>query len=374
LRGRVVFEDANEVILRVGTHERGIAHKEVKSTYYRADNQRGAVERWVGLKPDDLQHTLDLAQFCKRSDLLEEMRLCAWWAVLLDHDNEEAHAYLGDTRGKEGWLVREGARRIELDKVLAGHKSWNDAWVLETTHYVVHTNLPLQEGIAAAFDLECHYNAFFGTFARDLRLLEVTEPLFANIHADAKSYPRLAGARAAYFNPDTRTLEVDASNGVGIPELAHEATHAVLHATAIATRQARGDIPAWLDEGLSEYMAAGFDGPPGRITFARDAVNHVHFATHAGAPKPYDLSRVLNFESADFVTSARADLKYAQAYTLVHYGLLANGGDLRTKFLAFVRSAYRGQASQTHFEEAMGTTTEKLERAWTDYVKLIASK
>src|ERR1700759_2756489 len=66
VRGRVVFEDANELILRIGTREREIPHKEIKTTYYRADNQRGAVERWVGLKPDDLRGALDLAQFCKR--------------------------------------------------------------------------------------------------------------------------------------------------------------------------------------------------------------------------------------------------------------------------------------------------------------------
>src|SRR4029079_14820997 len=111
---------------------------------------------------DDLRGVLDLAQFCKRSDLLEEMRLCAWWAVLLDHDNVEAHGYLGDTRTKDGgWLAREGARRVDLDKVLAGHRNWNDAWVLETTHYIVHTNLPLADGIAAAFHLGVQHNRAF---------------------------------------------------------------------------------------------------------------------------------------------------------------------------------------------------------------------
>ncbi len=374
VQGRVVFEDAKSIVVRVGTHDREIAHKDVKSTYYRADNQRGAIERWVELKPEDVRGVLDLAQFCKRSDLLEEMRLCAWWAVLLDHDNEDAHAYLGDTRTKTDWLVREGARHVELDKVLAGHKNWNDAWVLSTTHYNVRTNLPLADGIAAAFTLECHYNAFFGSFAHDLHLLEVVEPLNASIHADSKSFPRLAGARPAYFNPDTLTLEIDASNGIVVSDLTHEATHAVLQATAIATRASRGDIPAWLNEGLAEYMASGFEGKPGRIKFSRDAVNLVHFSNQAKATKPYDLSRVLNFESSDFATNLRADLKYAEAYTLVHYGLLSNGGDLRTKFLAFVRSAYNGQASQSHFEEAMGMSNEKIEQAWTSYVKSVAGK
>jgi hypothetical protein len=371
-QGRVVFEDAAGIVLRVGSHEREIARKDIKHSYYRADNQRGAIERWLALKPDDLRGTLDLAQFCKRSDLLEEMRIFAWCALVLDPQNEEAHEFQGHDRTKNGWLVREGARRIEFDKVLAGHSSWGDPWVLETTHYIVRSNLPLAESLAAALDLECHYYAFMSEFGRELRLFEVVDPLYANVHGDAKSFPRMATGRAAWFNPETMTLEVDASAAMQVADLTHEATHGLLHATAVATRTARGDIPAWLHEGLAEYMSVGMRGPPGRLAFSQEALSHVHFATHAGAKKPYDLSRLLNFQSSDFAASTNADLKYAQAYTLVHFGLRANGGDLRPKFLAFVRSAYRGQSSQTHFDEALGMDDEKIERAWRDYVKVVA--
>jgi hypothetical protein len=83
---------------------------------------------------------------------------------------------------------------------------------------------------------------------------------------------------------------------------------------------------------------------------------------------------VLNFGSSDFAVNARADLKYAQAYTLVHFGLESDKGALRDRFLDFMRSARRGQSSQTHFADAMKMDDAKIERAWQAHVKTFAGR
>jgi hypothetical protein len=372
IEGRVVCQAENEIIVRIGTKDRVIPNATVAAIYSRLDNQREAVDRWIALAPDDLDGELDLAQFCKRHDLLEEMSLVAWWIVLAQPENEDAHALLGHEKAKNSWFVREGSRRIEMDKYLKSHAEWNDAFELRTTHYLVRTNLALKSAITSAFDLECHYRAFFGQFARSVRILEVTEPMTANIHADSKSFARLTGDRSAYFNTATRALEVDASSKLDARVLMHEATHALLDATAVATRASTGDIPAWLDEGLAEYMSATLVGEDGRLRFDADSVLRGHFSLQAKAKDAYDLSRLLNFESTDFAATARADLKYAQAYSLVHFGLHAERGLYRDKFLAFVRGCYAGQASQSHFKDALGLEMPQLERAWTTYVKAMA--
>jgi hypothetical protein len=195
----------------------------------------------------------------------------------------------------------------------------------------------------------------------------------ANIHADAKSFANLTGDRIAYFNPASRALEVDASSKPDVRILMHEATHAVLSATAVTTRTATGVIPAWLDEGLAEYMAATLVGEEGRLRFDGDAVARHHFALQAKAKDGYDLSRLLNFENTDFAASARADLKYAQAYSLVHFGLHGERGTRRDAFLAYVRGCYAGQSSQSHFKDALGLEMVQLERAWTTYVKAMSA-
>lgn len=372
IEGRVVCAAENEIIVRVGTKDRVIPNASVASMYSRLDNQREAIDRWIALTPDDLEGALDLAQFCKRHDLLEEMSLVAWWIVLAKPDNPEAHDLLGHEKVRSTWFVREGSRRTELEKYLKSHAEWGDAFELRTTHYLLRTNLPLKSAITAAFDLECHYRAFFGQFSRAVRILDVVDPITANVHGDAKSFPRQTGDRTAYFNLSTRALEVDASSRLDVRILMHEATHAVLHATAVATRTSTGVIPAWLDEGLAEYMAATLVGEEGRLRFDADSVLREHFNVQAKAKDAYDLSRLLNFETADFSATARADLKYAQAYSLVHFGLHADRGAYRQKFFAFLRSCYAGQSSQSHFKDAFGLEMPQLERAWNTYVKAMA--
>lgn len=372
LEGRIVFEDDTQVVLRAGTKDREIEKAAVKNTYSRAENQREAITRWIALAPTDYRGTLGLARFCQRHDLLEEMRLFALWVVLANPADEEAHEFLGHEKTKNGWLTREGGRKVEFEKSLKLHADWGDAFVLETTHYTLKTNQSLFEGVATALGLECHYHAFFTAFAHDVRLHEVTERMAANVHGDERSFSRLAGGRSAYFNLSTRTLEVDASTGMQTWLVMHEATHALLYATAIGTRTSTGVIPTWLDEGLAEYMAGAIAGEQGKLHCAAEAPYLTHFVTHAATKKPYDLSRLLNFAAADFAASSRSDLKYAQAYTLVHFGLWAESGAYRARFMGFMRGAYAGQSSQTHFKDALGLDDAQIERAWMAYVRAVA--
>ena len=308
IEGRVVFEDAKTVVVRVGTREREVERSDVKKVVSRAASQREAIERWLALGPVDYRGMLDLAAYCRRNDLLEEMRLIVWQVVLADPANAEAREFLGHESTKNGWLVREGARKVESDKYLKSHAAWNDAFELATTHFQLRTNAPMREAIALAFDLECLYQAFYALLGQELRLREVTEPLTANVHTDAKSYPGIATGRNAYCLAQTRTLEVNGAAGVDIGLLMHEGTHLLIYSTAEGTRAAAGAIPAWIDEGFAEYMSKGMDGGPGRLEFMKGAPWRAHFQKHAQEKAPYDLSRLLNFDSADFLASANADL------------------------------------------------------------------
>lgn len=372
LEGRVLLHDADGVVVRVGTKERALEPATVKSVYARMDNQREALRRWIELSRDDAEGVLDLMHFCQRHDLAEELELCAWWIVLLRPDEAEAHEILRHEKVKTSWMAREGGRRVELDKYLKSHADWNSPWELRSTHYVVRTNLPLRDAITVAFELECHYRAFMECLAGPVRILEVTEPMLANVHADARSFPELGDDRVAYFNASSRSLVVDASRGLDVRVLMHEATHALLFATAVATRSSTGVIPAWIDEGLAEYMSATMIGDRGRLRFDAGGLLREHFTTQARAKDPYDLSRLLNFGSTDFAASSRADLKYAQAYTLVHFGLHAERGAYRDRFHAFLRGCYAGQASQTHFKDALRMEAPQIERAWSTHVKALA--
>lgn len=368
LEGRVVFEDEELLIVRTGTRDREIEkHKVVRSTS-RAAVHREAIEAWTELAPKDVSGLVALAESSKRDDLLEESRLFALQVLLIDPSNQAARALSGHEEVRGSWMVREGGRKIEWTKLLKSHDDFGDPWELETTHYHVRTNLPLPQALEAALSLECHYLAFRDAFARDLRLLEVVEPLHASIHADSKSFPEVTTGRKAHFETASRKLFVDASAGLEVRTLVHEATHATLFGTANADALGRANIPAWLDEGLAVYMETAVQGSGGKLYLDRQGSDRRWYRRHAEEKDPYDLSRVLNFQTADFLASSRADLKYAQSYTLVDFLAHGEDGKYREGFARFVQSAYLGKSSQTHFKAAIGVDDKVLERAWKAFV------
>ena len=58
----------------------------------------------------------------------------------------------------------------------------------------------------------------------------------------------------------------------------------------------------------------------------------------------------------------------------MHFGLHAENGKYRARFFDFLRGAWRGQSSQTHFKDALGLEGPVLERAWEAYVGSLAGK
>ena len=190
---------------------------------------------------------------------------------------------------------------------------------------------------------------------------EIDRSGISAVRAASQELPR---ALDRLEEPDNR-LYVDASSGLQPEALVHEATHQILYNGAVKGSQGFcSDVPAWLDEGLAVTMQAARSGDPGRLVVRSDTLDPRWFSIHAQAEKPYDLSRVLNFDTTDFQASSRADLKYAQSYSLVCFLMYGAQGRHRAGFMEFVKGVYRGKTSSTHFERAMDVRERDLEKAW----------
>jgi len=373
VEGRVVYEDPSLVVVRSAARDREIAMKDVALVHSRIAELRAVLDRWDRETPTSAAGMLELVQLCDKADLTDEAQLFAWRALLLDPKNEEAHKRLGHTLHNGSWLVHDGAKTIPFASIGDARKEWKDAWSFATTHYRLRTNLDLKRATDMAFELESFYRTFFDAFGRELKLYEVVDPMSAQVHADKQSFPAVVSYRDAYFDSSTSTLLVNAVNGFEPRVLFHEATHEILFNTAERTKGARGEIPAWLDEGLAEYMGSCMQGLDAHPVFTPGAIALGHFNVFAEARTPYDLARVLTFNSGDFMATSRSDLKYAEAYTLVHFLLNGEGGKHKKGFLDFVRRAYKGQSSSTHFRDALGGHEHELEEAWFAYVRQIAA-
>ena len=369
LEGRVVYEDDEVLVLRRGTRDREFDIEDVVAV----DSERRNLDRFLRLArggtSNDLKKNLALATRAYEMGLESEARLF-WWRVLdVAPGHEVANTRLGHVKRGSRWFVPDGGRKLPFDKLRERRKNWGDAWEFETTHYVVRTNLDLTLALDAALELECFYFTFFSAFGRHLKLYEVEEPMRVHLHADASSYPE-TGNEWGYFAPSDNVVHFDASRGLPVGPLIHEATHQLIHNTAVRERVYSGSIPGWLDEGLAEYMGASIIGNLGGTKVSVGEVARGHLARHGSAKKPYKLSRVINFNSGDFQGSTGRSLKYAQAYSLVHFCLHGEDGRYRNGFLDFVRGCYQGKSSSTHFKKAVGIGKEKeFDKVWLEYAR-----
>lgn len=368
VEGRVVFESDAKVVVRVGSRERELERGKVKNVSSVARSLRMALEQWGKIEDDDPVRTLDLARFCRGRGLEGEANVLAHRVLARAPENEEAHAFLGHEKRKDGWAVRDGKKRYLFAELGDVRKDWGEAWEFETTHYRLRTNLSLASACDMALELELFYREFFALFGTDLELFEIVKPMECQVHADRGSFPEASG-RIAYFDPECNVLFELAVSGYVLDVLLHEATHQILHNTTAETRGGLGEVPGWLHEGLAEYMSNCRVGAPAHASYDERQRSTRHFASHREAKSPYDLGRILTLSAGDFSSSSKSDLKYAQSYTLVHFCLHGESAAHRPGFQEFLRRVYRGKGSSSDFKSALGLEEREFEKAWTEYVK-----
>ncbi len=369
LEGIVVYENDEHLVLRVKSRDREIPLSRVESVRAAIRELPVALDSIAELGARDVKAHLTLAADLERRNLPLEARLLYWRVLLVDPANEAAHTALGHRKRQKSWVSQHRGRWWKWDKLQEVRQAdFGDAWEIETTHYHVRTDLPLAKAIDCALDLERLFLGFYETFGPGLELYRITEKMGASIHASQSSYPQIGGSRG-YYKPAEGTLYMNASGGLSRTTLVHEGTHQLLDYSARRMKPGKGKIPGWLDEGLAQYMEAALTGKPGELVIVPGRRDKGGFATHAKAKKPYRLNRVLNFQSDDFHASTKQHLKYAQAYTLVTFCLHGGQGAYRDGFFTYLRSAYAGKDSSTHFKKAIGVKEKELEKAWAEYVR-----
>ncbi|HVS18721.1 MAG TPA: hypothetical protein VMT18_08990, partial [Planctomycetota bacterium] len=238
VHGHVLYEDEQRLIVQVGTREREFETHElvsVESVGRALDQLLGRLDR---VDETDARGLLDLARFARDHRLPHEADLLAWCAIAAEPDLDEAHELLGHR-------VRNGRRRLRMGKDefhvedLREKRAWKDAWEFRTTHFELRTNLPLDDALGVALDLERVYRDLLDFLGPELTLRDVLLPMGAEVHADERAFPEALGGRRSYFLPETRTLYLNAGSGYDRWTLVHEVTHQVLFCTAEGHRSGR---------------------------------------------------------------------------------------------------------------------------------------
>ncbi len=363
LEGRVVFEDAQRLVLRVKTAEHDVALADVQSVRAALRELPRALDRIDAVVPVNTEEFLRLADELREVNLPCEAEVLLWWVLALDAENDGAHERLGHRRVGGEWRVPFRKRWKPLADVALERADWGDEWSFATTHFELRTNLGLLDAVRIAFDLERAYRAIYSVLGAPIELYDLTEPLAVQVHADDVSYPEPRGGRAGYFSTDENRVYLNASAGYSPSSLVHEVTHQVFYNAA-----GKSDVQPWLNEGLAEYMEGAAVDRNGRIAPVANGILRFLFELHARAEKPDKLSRVLSLDQGSFLRSSFG-MSYAQSYTLVHFCLHGDDGAYRAGFHAYLREALNGKASPTRFKKALGIRERDFDQAWLAYVK-----
>lgn len=370
IEGRVLVDAPHRLVVRAGGRERELDTAQIKSVRSLERSLEELLLRTADGLPATVAERVELAHFARGRGLTGELEYLWWAALALDPENAEAHEALEHRKARSGWQYKDAGGWHDFATAAARHTSWDAAWQFRSVHYELRTNVDLESAIALCLDLERYYAAFHellgGTV--ELRLPELV--LRCEVHADGKSYPEPGDHRPAHFDEASKSMQVDASKGLKLDFVFHEATHQLLFHTAEDGSKSKGLVPAWIDEGLAVYFESAVAGELGHTHFELERPNPRFFGAFAREPDPYDLARILSFETSDFMASSRTQTKYAQAYVLVHFLRHGESERYRPVFEAFMQAVYRGQSTATDFRDALrlvGVKEKPFEKAWLAY-------
>ncbi|HET7842704.1 MAG TPA: DUF1570 domain-containing protein [Xanthomonadales bacterium] len=366
LRGRVMRFDADELVLRTGSVDRSIPRKQVRAFVSVASQHHELISKWNDTPVTDAAAMQALARELEQKGLPHEARLCLWYAALQRPDDAAIHKALGNREQNGRFLVQIDDRWVPFRDADALGVDFDDAWRLRSEHVAIRCAAGLRTALDTLMELEALYWTFQELFGRDLRLLEIVEPIEVRLYRTRQQMPNLSNTAGAYFAPDDPALYTCVENGRPYA-LMHEGTHALAHAFFVRAAKSRGELPGWLHEGWADYMDGRLQtrvpGKPARLERSMQAGLAATLADAQKRGDLYGVHRLLNFKPSDFGASSRQDTKYAQSWALFRWLFENADPALHAQFVQYLREATTGQGQASTFRRIFGKQEKELETA-----------
>ncbi|QDU69431.1 DUF1570 domain-containing protein [Engelhardtia mirabilis] len=369
VEGYLIHQGDREIIFRVGTRDRIWEVEDVEEVRSPALLYNELAQRLRRAPLGDVEGAVQIAKWAQEVGLEAEARY-AWWRVLaFNWDNEEAHTALGSKSNSEGWRVRIDRKWLTREKFLERIVDWDTPFEIDLSFHEIRASSLLEDSLAAVDATVLTFDMLYREFGGLFELPFPQKVMEVHLHGDTESFPPM-NRRAAYFRTAENRVVCDCSMWEGLSTLAHELMHQLLSNAYQMVDDGRGSPPGWFDEGLAEIAAALVEVEAhGLSSLLETERARIWLRIHAQAEEPYELSRVLNFDQAQFHAVDGSELAYAQAFTLVLFLLQADEGTYVEGFRAFVASTFEGKGSGTHFQNAMDMKLEDLEARWIGYVQ-----
>jgi hypothetical protein len=363
--GHLLLDDGGSVVLEVKRRERTIPRAEISEIVSPLTAQDEFVERALSAREEGRPGWAALLAWAREHELEREAELAALGLLRTDWDATAAHELLGSKQRRGEWQVDYGGQRLNRAAWDAGPSlSWSRAAELETSLYELRSNADVNRTLEVAVDLARGHQAWFAVFGDELRQRHRIELFEVAVHGDGDSYPGLPGDPLVHYDAGDDRIQIDATRSVGSGEVHHEVAHQLLAELLDQAGAQPARIPAWLDEGLAEVLARmcstrrALDASAAWLTGSR------HFAKLRDLREPPSIGTLMGYRHEDFHGADDAELRYAQAYSLVVFCLGDEGDARRRRFLAFIADLIRGKADPDRPAAALGYEPADFERRW----------
>ncbi|MCK6482014.1 MAG: hypothetical protein L6R43_18275 [Planctomycetes bacterium] len=306
-----------------------------------------------------------------------EIRRFAGWDPAPRDDAERAKAAAGMVRWDGEWIPRARAdallakdreRAEKLWKESASRSEWENRWKRDTAHFTIEANLPKESVDFYEQALEQYYEYFTSAFKvsvkrripvyilrtrEEFRAFQKKDTGSAGEHTVGYFVPRKGKEHLVLFDWQGNRAET-------LSVLFHECTHLLLH---LANNEV--DLPALLNEGLSEYYGANLmvEGRMVRGGIQDERLADLRSMIEAGTLPSLEV--LLAHGHPDMSAGGWKQLSvedYAHAWAFIHFLMHGAGGKYQPRLAAWMN----GHLGLKPGDAAPGTGREYYFMKYTD--------
>ena len=365
--GRVVHEGRDSIVLRENKKDRTIPRSEIATLSTLERSIATLLDRTM---PDHNASALAVvANECEKAGLEAEARL-VWLRVLLaDRASEPALRALGARATKDDVVVPLGKEQRKLGDLAKTQARWNDAYELQTTHFVLRTDADLQRALDLGLELERFHKVFYDLLAAPLGLYVFDERELPEIrvYAGTEGVPGApAPGQRVWYAPGDNCLHVIADQPVDVPSVVAELSRQMLFSSMRRSVGPTAQVPMWVATGIAEYFASAVPEDRAKPWPGPEAPAKHLFELAAKTDVAFD--RVFRAPPNEFTDGPDARAMSACAYTMLHFFTHGRDGALREPFGRYVQEGSKGKLSIGALSKQVGMSEDEMEKAWREHV------
>jgi hypothetical protein len=244
---------------------------------------------------------------------------------------------------------------------------------LETEHYKITTDISPEAAKRYGQNLEAafrHYQSSLGKafprgFGRKPRVAIFNTAENYYTYFELLSEQRGENT-AGVFRPSLNELVLFET--LDLEDTTHTLYHEAVH--HFVQQLTPTHLPYWINEGIAEYLGA-ITVKDEKVTEKAkmlDRLPYIKIAVEVDSVYPFE--KIMNESPREFY-SGNVGLKYAQAWSMVHFFYEAAGGKHKPRIQKYLDLLLSGAPPRKAYEEAFGTGTAELEKEWKAFVKTL---